>query len=118
MRVVMKFGGTSVGSADAIRRVAEIVAESRREHEVVVVASAMNAPDLRTTDTLIAAAMAASAGQGDATAQVTPRLLELHMQAAAELATSEECAALEPDLRAMLSYMSDISRSIAVLGEL
>jgi aspartate kinase len=118
MRVVMKFGGTSVGSADAIRRVAEIVAESCREHEVVVVVSAMNAPDLRTTDTLIAAAWAAAAGQGDATAQVTPRLLELHMQAAAELATPEERAALEPDLRAMLSYMSDISRSIAVLGEL
>ena len=118
MRVVMKFGGTSVGSADAIRRVAQIVAESRREHEVVVVVSAMNAPDLRTTDTLIAAAKAAAAGQGDATAQVTPRLLELHMQAAAELATPEECAALETELQAMLSYMSDISRSIAVLGEL
>lgn len=118
MRVVMKFGGTSVGSAAAIRQVASIVAESRREHEVVVVVSAMNAPDLRTTDTLIAAARAAAEGDGGATAQVTPRLLELHMRAAAELATAEECAALEPELRAMLDYMSDLSRSIAVLGEL
>jgi aspartate kinase len=118
MRVVMKFGGTSVGSADAIRRVAEIVASSHREHEVVVVVSAMNAPDLRTTDTLIAAARAAAEGDGDATAQVTPRLLELHLRAAAELASPEECALLEPELRAMLGYMSDLSRSIAVLGEL
>lgn len=118
MRVVMKFGGTSVGSADAIRQVASIVAGSRREHEVVVVVSAMNAPDLRTTDTLIAAAKAAAAGDGDATAHVAPRLLDLHTRAAAELAGPEECAALETELRAMLDYMSDLSRSIAVLGEL
>ncbi|GAB4433809.1 MAG: aspartate kinase [Chloroflexi bacterium OHK40] len=118
MRIVMKFGGTSVGSADAIRQVAEIVAESRREHEVVVVVSAMNAPDLRTTDTLINAARAAAEGDGDATAQVAPRLLGLHMRAAAELASPAECATLEPELRAMLDYMSDLSRSIAVLGEL
>ncbi len=62
MRLVMKFGGTSVGSADAIRQVTEIVGAHAREHEVVVVVSAMNAPDLRTTDTLIAAAKAAAAG--------------------------------------------------------
>jgi aspartate kinase len=118
MRVVMKFGGTSVGSPDAIRQVASIVAESRREHEVVVVVSAMNAPDLRTTDTLIAAARRAAEGDGDATAQVAPRLLELHMRAAGELTSAEECAALEPELRAMLDYLSNLSRSIAVLGEL
>jgi aspartate kinase len=118
MRVVMKFGGTSVGSADAIRQVASIVSESHRDHEAVVVVSAMNAPDLRTTDSLIAAAHAAARGDGDATAQVAPRLLELHMRAAADLATPAECAALEPELRTMLDYLSDLSRSIAVLGEL
>ena len=118
MRVVMKFGGTSVGSADAIRRVAEIVRESTRDHEAVVVVSAMNAPDLRTTDSLIAAARAAAAGDADAVAQLAPRLLDLHMRAAAELAGPEELAALEPQIRSMLDYMSDLSRSIAVLGEL
>ena len=118
MRVVMKFGGTSVGSADAIRQVAQIVAASHHEHEVVVVVSAMNAPDLRTTDTLIAAAQAAAAGDGDATAHVAPRLLALHLDAAAALTTPAECAALEPELRAMLDYLSNLSRSIAVLGEL
>ncbi len=118
MRVVMKFGGTSVGSADAIRQVAAIVSDTHRDHEAVVVVSAMNAPDLRTTDSLIAAAQAAARGDGDATAQVAPRLLELHMRAAAELTSPAECAALEPELRSMLDYLSDLSRSIAVLGEL
>lgn len=118
MRVVMKFGGTSVGGAAAIRQVSKIVAESRHDHEVVVVVSAMNAPDLRTTDSLIAAAKAAADGDGDATAHVVPRLLALHMGVAAELAPPAECAALEAELRGMLTYMSDLSRSIAVLGEL
>ncbi|WP_129631421.1 aspartate kinase [Candidatus Oscillochloris fontis] len=118
MRVVMKFGGTSVGSADAIRQVAAIVNESRQDHEVVVVVSAMNAPDLRTTDTLIAAAHAAAQGDGNATAHVAPRLLDLHMRAAAELAPPAACAALEPEIRTMLDYLSNLSRSIAVLGEL
>ncbi|MEI8308713.1 MAG: aspartate kinase [Chloroflexales bacterium] len=118
MRVVMKFGGTSVGSADAIRQVAAIVSATHRDHEAVVVVSAMNAPDLRTTDSLIAAAHAAAGGDGDAMAHMAPRLLELHMRAAAELASSAECAALESELRALLDYLSDLARSIAVLGEL
>jgi aspartate kinase len=118
MRIVMKFGGTSVGSADAIRQVAAIVKESRQSHEVVVVVSAMNAPDLRTTDSLIAAAHAAARGDGNATAHVAPRLLQLHMRAASELAPLAECATLEVEIRAMLDYLSDLSRSIAVLGEL
>lgn len=118
MRVVMKFGGTSVGSADAIRRVAEIVSDSQREHEVVVVVSAMNAPDLRTTDSLIAAARAAAGGDGGAVALLAPRLLELHLRAAAELVGADEREALAHELRPMLDYLSDLARAIAALGEL
>ncbi|MCU0494976.1 MAG: aspartate kinase [Chloroflexaceae bacterium] len=118
MRLVMKFGGTSVGSAAAIRQVASIVGDSARENQVVLVVSAMNAPDLRTTDTLIKAAQAAAAGDGDAIAQVAPRLLDLHMGVAAELTTPAERESLEPQLREMLDYISNLARSIAVLGEL
>lgn len=118
MRIVMKFGGTSVGSADSIRRVVEIIDNIAREHQVVVVVSAMNSPDLRTTNTLIEAAHAAAQGDGDAAALMAPRLLQMHMHAAYELATPEACAALEPELRDMFNYISDLALSIAVLGEL
>ncbi len=118
MRIVMKFGGTSVGSADAIQRVVEIVRAQAQQHQVVVVVSAMNAPTLRTTDTLIAAARAAANGDAAAAATAAPRLLELHMHAARELATPAECATLEPQLDEMFAYISDLARSIAVLGEL
>jgi aspartate kinase len=117
MRVVMKFGGTSVGSVDAIRRVVEIVRHEAQQHEVVVVVSAMNAPTLRTTDTLIGAARAAAAGHGAAFADVTPQLVKLHMDTAAELATPSECAGLQPELENLFSYIDNLGQAIAVLGE-
>jgi len=117
MRVVMKFGGTSVGSVDAIRRVVEIVRHEAQQHEVVVVVSAMNAPTLRTTDTLIGAARAAAAGHGAAFADITPQLVKLHMDAAAELATPDECARLQPELEGLFNYINNLGQAIAVLGE-
>ncbi|MDD1673736.1 MAG: aspartate kinase [Methanomicrobiales archaeon] len=42
MRLIMKFGGTSVGDGERMRRVAEIIATSQREgNDLVVVVSAM-----------------------------------------------------------------------------
>ncbi len=56
-RYVMKFGGSSVATLDHIRRVAEVVARTRRAgHEVIVVLSAMG----DTTDELLAKAHALS----------------------------------------------------------
>ncbi|MCX7125322.1 MAG: aspartate kinase, partial [Gammaproteobacteria bacterium] len=41
--IIQKFGGTSVGTLDRIRRVAEIISETRQAgHDVVVVVSAMS----------------------------------------------------------------------------
>lgn len=60
MLIVMKFGGTSVGSAEAVAQAAQLAADTAaRGHQVVVVTSAMS----KVTDTLIAAARQASTGQ-------------------------------------------------------
>jgi len=49
-RIVMKFGGTSVGSTERIRNVAKrIMGETAKGHEIVVVVSAMG----KTTDELV-----------------------------------------------------------------
>src|SRR5688500_18466698 len=62
MRIVMKFGGTSVGSAERIAHVAELAgAGIDQGHSVVVVTSAMSG----VTNMLIDAAHAASKGQWD-----------------------------------------------------
>lgn len=118
MRIVMKFGGTSVGSADAIRQVVNIVQNVSKQHEVVVVVSAMNSPQLRTTNSLIDAAQSAAAGDSCVAAQVIPDIIQMHMQVAQELVNPEESVALEPQLHNMLDYIKDLARCIAVLGEL
>jgi aspartate kinase len=62
MLIVMKFGGTSVGSAERIAQAAQLAVETAdKGHQVVVVTSAMS----KVTDSLIAAARQASTGKWD-----------------------------------------------------
>ena len=62
MLIVMKFGGTSVGSAERISQAAQLAVDTAaRGHQVVVVTSAMS----KVTDTLIGAARQASTGTWD-----------------------------------------------------
>ena len=58
---VMKFGGTSVGDAKCISRVADIVTRASKDHSLVIVASAMSG----VTNTLIEAANRSEAGDRD-----------------------------------------------------
>jgi aspartate kinase len=82
MLIVMKFGGTSVGSAERIAQAARLAIESSRKgHQVVVVTSAMS----KVTDALIEAAHAASRGQWDPA--IRQQLFERHRAVAETLAT-------------------------------
>lgn len=60
--LVMKFGGTSVGSVERIRQSSEIVRQAAREHSVVVVVSALSG----ITDLIMQTANVACAGDGEA----------------------------------------------------
>ncbi len=76
MRIVMKFGGTSVGNAGRIAQAAALAIKSQRAgHQVVVVTSAMSG----VTNKLIATAQNAVEGQYDS--QVKNALFNLHKQA-------------------------------------
>src|SRR5687767_5163726 len=62
MLIVMKFGGTSVGSAERIAQAAQLAVDTAQKgHQVVVVTSAMS----KVTDALIGAARKASSGSWD-----------------------------------------------------
>jgi aspartate kinase len=78
--VVMKFGGTSVEDAAAIRRAAEIV-RSRLADRPVVVVSAM----AKVTDQLLAAGRAAANGDRDQALAISQGLRDRHFRTAAEL---------------------------------
>src|SRR5262245_56146193 len=77
MLIVMKFGGTSVGSAERIAQAAALVTASREKgHHVAAVTSAMSG----VTNSLIAAAQAASKGNLDT--ELRKGLFERHKSVA------------------------------------
>ena len=84
---VMKFGGTSVGNAECIGRVAEIVAAASREGApVVAVVSAMGG----VTNRLIEAARAAEKGDAGAGAELAGALRRQHAEAVEALVKDGE----------------------------
>jgi aspartokinase/homoserine dehydrogenase 1 len=77
MLIVMKFGGTSVGSAERIAHAARLAVDAADQgHQVVVVTSAMS----KVTDSLVEAAQAASRGRWDPV--VRQQLFDRHRGAA------------------------------------
>jgi aspartate kinase len=85
MLIVMKYGGTSVGSAERISQAAELsIASARKGHQVVVVTSAMSG----VTNLLIDAAKAAAEGKW--APQVRQQLFERHKAVADALVADEE----------------------------
>jgi bifunctional aspartokinase / homoserine dehydrogenase 1 len=77
MLIVMKFGGTSVGSAERISGAARLAVDAaERGHQVVVVTSAMS----KVTDLLVEAAQSASTGKWDST--IRQQLFNRHREAA------------------------------------
>ena len=78
---VMKFGGTSVGDANCIEKVVEIVRSSSRESNLVVVVSAMSGVTNRLTE----AAARAEAADRDAVTAIFECLRKQHNAAALSL---------------------------------
>jgi bifunctional aspartokinase / homoserine dehydrogenase 1 len=78
---VMKFGGTSVGDAKCIARVADIVQRAAKDYSLVVVVSAMSG----VTNTLIEAATRSEAGERDFALGLLDKLRKQHEMALAEL---------------------------------
>jgi aspartate kinase len=115
MRLVIKFGGTSVGSSAAIARAARIAADLRQAgHTVAVVTSAMSG----VTDALLGGAAAAVRGERVHLRELTASLRARHHTTANELvrSPSETVVVLDPvDQR--LDEFAMLCDALAVLGE-
>jgi aspartate kinase len=99
--VIMKFGGTSVANASAIRRVSGIVANSTNAGSpVVVVVSAMAG----VTDTLVSACDAARSGAADDLARILAALRTRHIEVVEQLAQS---SAVDASLRTSIDAECD-----------
>jgi bifunctional aspartokinase / homoserine dehydrogenase 1 len=112
---VMKFGGTSVGDASCIARVAQIVRDASRENPVVVVVSAMSG----VTNRLVEAATRSQAGEHEEVASIFQALRKQHEVALSALVRSEEKrAGLAKCLEKIFAEGERLCKGTALLKEL
>jgi aspartate kinase len=110
--VIMKFGGTSVEDASAIRRVAEIV-RSRRKRNPVVVVSAM----AKITDQLVAMGHQAASGDCDSSLAVLQSIRERHLSAARDL-LGKKSVSVATKIQSLATELENFIRGIAAVKEL
>jgi aspartate kinase len=114
-RLIIKFGGTSVGSGQAIASAAGIAADLRRAgHPVAVVTSAMSG----VTDALLGGAAAAVRGERVHVRELAETLRAKHHAAGSELGLTggERAAVLDP-IDGRLTEFAMLCDALAVLGD-
>ena len=111
---IYKFGGSSVGTTDAMRAVAEIVASHLNDGPLVVVASAMSG----VTDLLVSAANYASQGQTEEIDQILATLRAKHHQAIETLSEGDDTTQCKGLIDERLGQLLRILRATAYLREL
>lgn len=116
MLIVMKFGGTSVGSIPALQHVVNIVSKAKNDgHQVVVVVSAMSG----VTNLLLDAAQQAEAGQEDVAHQARTVIETKHAEATLHfLGESAERQQVMARISRLLTEFEALCHGIHVLGEL
>ena len=112
--LIIKFGGTSVGSAEAISQACQIVAQARGEFEhVAIVTSAMSG----VTDLLLAAAAAAERGEMQAVHQTATRLRDRHFGAVRALLPEPFDHQSQVEIEPLITEFVRLCQAVQVLGE-
>jgi aspartate kinase len=113
--LVMKFGGTSVGSVDALASVTQIIRDAKKDWDrVVVVTSAMSG----VTDLLLRSASLAAQGKTDSFSDAESMLREKHFAAAEALIKDQDlCEGTKGEINCLIQLLVDLCRAIAILGE-
>jgi len=112
--IVVKFGGTSVGDAEAIERATEIV-RGRLPRRPLVVVSALSG----TTNTLLAIAEQAEKGQLIGALRGVEGLRERHLAETSKLlGDSGGGAEIAADLSVMFDELASLAEALSVLGHM
>ncbi len=113
--LVMKFGGTSVGSADALVSAAQIICNAKKDWaRVVVVTSAMSG----VTDLLLQSASLAAQGKLDSLAEAESTLRQKHFAALDSLVKDETLREqTKIEINSLILALIDLCNAIAVIGE-
>src|SRR5512140_1577121 len=104
--LVMKFGGTSVGSVDALTKATQIVKEARAQYpRVVVITSAMSG----VTDLLLKSAALAVQGNIDSLPTAESTLREKHFSAADALVKDKKlCEGVKQEINGLIQSFVDL----------
>lgn len=111
--LVMKFGGTSMGSAERIRCAAQICAAQREKRPVVVVVSAMS----KITDLLLETLRAAEAGRSVEVEANLKKLEARHVETCRELLPEPACSTAICEVGIIASEFKRIAHGMLILGE-
>ena len=111
--VVMKFGGTSVGSAERMRVAARLAADESRKRPVAVVVSAMS----KITDLLLDTMRHAEAGDRVGIETNMAALRSRHEDACRELLPETRQAAVQGAIHGLVSEFERIVNGMAMLNE-
>lgn len=120
MTLVMKFGGTSVGSAAAMRETADLILQARDTWgDVAVIASAMGSQPVKVTDLLLQGAETAFRGDTQRYGQLARQLREIHFEAIDGLLSPEgERQIVLAEIERFIERFETLCGAVAVLGEL
>lgn len=120
MTLVMKFGGTSVGSAAAIRETADLILQARDTWgDVVVVISAMGSKPVKVTDLLLEGAHSAFTGDRETFPRLTKLLRDIHYEAIDGLLSPEgERQIILAEIERFIDRFASLCGAVGVLGEL
>ncbi len=109
---ILKFGGTSVGSPESIKKVIEIVRAAHSQEPCVVVVSAFT----KVTDQLIVLALAAV--QRSDYSVLLSELEARHFEAVRSLVTVQEQPALVARMKELCNELADVLKGVSLVGEL
>jgi len=112
--LIMKFGGTSVGSADRMRVAAALASQEQRRRPVAIVVSAMS----RITDLLFDTLRHAEAGDSAGLDANIAKLRERHMAACRDLLPPERQPAVESEIARLIGEFQRIAGGMLMLNEM
>src|SRR5215467_11429364 len=111
--LVLKFGGTSVGSAENIEKVITIVKEKSKTGKLLVIVSAMGG----TTDALLDCGKLAAAGN-ETYKDKLQEIEQRHISTVKELIPVQQQSALLSMVKKMCNEIEDLCNGIFLLNEL
>lgn len=109
---VLKFGGTSVGSPEAIQNVISIVSEKIKKNKVITVVSAFGG----TTDLLLQCGQLAASGD-EAYKELIQKITTRHLDAVKQLIPVQQQSSYLSAVKKSCNEVEDLCNGIFLLGE-